>query len=191
MKQSDRLARNERILAELAEGRKPSEVARQFGLSRAGLRYIRSPKLRLQSKTHSQVQAAVAGGRLVKPRACERCGRVRKLHGHHPDYAQPLRVQWLCVFCHDLTHRYLNAGKPLPPHGFVRASREHCLEAEVEHLRHLLAVARTALRRAARTGDASTLNDALRQSAPNPKRAAYVEYVPIERLTIAPFPGEG
>jgi len=36
--------------------------------------------------------------------ACQRCGAVSELDGHHPDYALPLVVVWLCRRCHRRLH---------------------------------------------------------------------------------------
>jgi len=43
---------------------------------------------------------AVAKGRLVRPPNCTQCGQVGDIEGHHPDYAQPMVVVWLCKSCH-------------------------------------------------------------------------------------------
>lgn len=51
---------------------------------------------------------AIRTGRLVRPDACEDCGRKpgvnsrgrSLIQGHHDDYAEPLIVRWLCVGCH-------------------------------------------------------------------------------------------
>lgn len=52
---------------------------------------------------------AVRDGRITKPNACERCGKVeeksRNIHGHHDDYAFPLSVVWLCAKCHKDVHK--------------------------------------------------------------------------------------
>jgi hypothetical protein len=52
---------------------------------------------------------AINSGTLKHPDICERCGAdysecYRKLHGHHPDYAKPLEVIWLCAQCHVKEH---------------------------------------------------------------------------------------
>ena len=44
-----------------------------------------------------RVRQALLKGVLVRPRACERCGReTERLQAHHDDYARPLDVTWLC-----------------------------------------------------------------------------------------------
>ncbi len=61
-------------------------------------------------RAHKLVCAALRAGRLSKPERCEGCGRGGlRLHAHHPDYRQPLRVQWLCCSCHRQEHRRLAA----------------------------------------------------------------------------------
>lgn len=39
-------------------------------------------------------------GRLVRPTICEECHKEKKIEAAHYDYAEPLRVRWLCVSCH-------------------------------------------------------------------------------------------
>jgi hypothetical protein len=39
-------------------------------------------------------------GRLVRPKICEECKMKKKIEAAHYDYAEPLRVRWLCVSCH-------------------------------------------------------------------------------------------
>jgi hypothetical protein len=62
-------------------------------------------------------QAQIAARRAVPaPKACGRCGESgRRIHRHHPDYAKPLVVQFLCPRCHSLTHREMASYKPVPP----------------------------------------------------------------------------
>lgn len=43
---------------------------------------------------------AVMGGIIQKPKVCERCGKKRKITGHHHDYYKPFEVEWLCYECH-------------------------------------------------------------------------------------------
>ncbi len=35
---------------------------------------------------------------------CEQCGSTRNVVRHHPDYAEPLRVLFLCRRCHAFVH---------------------------------------------------------------------------------------
>lgn len=49
---------------------------------------------------HNLVASAVKRGILIKPNACELCGKAGNIHGHHEDYAKPLDVVWVCALCH-------------------------------------------------------------------------------------------
>lgn len=72
---------------------------------------------------HRAVRLALLDGRLRRPTACERCGevpapsgttplaRTHKIDAHHPDYAEPLRVEWLCCRCHRVEHGGPRVGK--------------------------------------------------------------------------------
>lgn len=39
------------------------------------------------------------------PECCEGCGLKKKLEKHHPDYAKPLLVVWLCKPCHAIADK--------------------------------------------------------------------------------------
>jgi len=57
-------------------------------------------------KAHNDANYAIESGRLVYPDVCERCGKPNlKFDKHHPDYARPLDVVFLCRHCHALLHR--------------------------------------------------------------------------------------
>lgn len=58
---------------------------------------------------HHAVNIAVSRGKIEKPTKCERCGAAGTIHGHHPDYKDRLRVEWLCRSCHNEEHRRLAA----------------------------------------------------------------------------------
>ena len=47
---------------------------------------------------------AVNAGTVMVPWSCTECGNFTKLHGHHDDYNQPLKVAWLCSTCHAKRH---------------------------------------------------------------------------------------
>jgi len=49
---------------------------------------------------------ALAKGKLVRPRICERCHKQRQetMQMHHDDYRAPLSVRWLCRRCHVAVH---------------------------------------------------------------------------------------
>src|SRR5688572_19467356 len=54
-------------------------------------------------KAHSTFHSALQRGQIVKPRACQDCGRqpiAFLLRAHHPDHLAPLDVEWLCSKCH-------------------------------------------------------------------------------------------
>lgn len=56
-------------------------------------------KDRARNKAHSALRRGD-----LKRSPCARCGRT-KAEMHHPDYAEPLAVIWLCRGCHRLLHR--------------------------------------------------------------------------------------
>jgi ribosomal protein S27AE len=62
-----------------------------------------SPKQQCREKT----KQAIRKGLIVKPDTCSRCGASGTIHAHHPDYAQPFLLEWLCRPCHDVEHRQI------------------------------------------------------------------------------------
>lgn len=47
-----------------------------------------------------KVRDAVKYGRLIKPKRCSHCEKIKKVEGHHEDYSKPLEVIWVCRQCH-------------------------------------------------------------------------------------------
>ncbi len=58
-----------------------------------------------KTKAHGSVHYAIATGRLINPKKCERCGSVCFTQAHHEDYSKPLVVIWLCDSCHKKRHK--------------------------------------------------------------------------------------
>lgn len=62
-------------------------------------------KFPLSYKAHYDLSNAVRDGRVIKPKECSSCNKIKLLHGHHEDYSKPFDVIWLCVPCHRQLHR--------------------------------------------------------------------------------------
>lgn len=66
----------------------------------------------LKKRCHELVRRALIAGKLIRPEECSECGfnpgratnGRTKLHGHHDDYSEPLKVRWLCQSCHMRLH---------------------------------------------------------------------------------------
>ena len=77
-------------------GRKNPEKRRQ-----CYLRFVdRHPE---QIKAKTLVNSAIRKGILIR-QPCQDCGHP-KTQAHHPDYSNPLEVQWLCSVHHGLTRK--------------------------------------------------------------------------------------
>jgi len=51
-----------------------------------------------------EVEMAVKTGTMIRPNRCSKCGQSTRLHGHHPNYTDPLNIVWVCSSCHRLIH---------------------------------------------------------------------------------------
>ena len=70
--------------------------------------YRRRPDRRHKQAVRNASYWAVKSGLLPSKDRCERCGagaREARLNRHHPDYGNPLRIEWLCTLCHGEAHR--------------------------------------------------------------------------------------
>lgn len=54
---------------------------------------------------HHVANNAVRDGKLIRETLCEGCGLPKRLEKHHPDYARPLLVVWLCKPCHAIADK--------------------------------------------------------------------------------------
>lgn len=96
------------VMAERARCRAKSKRRRVAGLEwkpspEKLVEYRRryKPKHRVRGIT----EAAVRAGKIPRRENCQDCGAMGKLHKHHPDYSQPLLIEWLCTSCHGIRHR--------------------------------------------------------------------------------------
>lgn len=62
---------------------------------------------------HRAVRKALRVGALVRPEACEGCGRMGGTEAHHADYSKQLEVEWLCPKCHMGIHARQRLGRML------------------------------------------------------------------------------
>lgn len=99
----------ERYRAVAARRERHQRQARQWAEDNPArvLEIKREANKRDKAKKHARnaLYGAVAAGRVTKPDACSRCGG-HPVEAHHPDYNQPLEVEWLCKACHEGTHHY-------------------------------------------------------------------------------------
>ena len=66
------------------------------------------PENRVKIYAHRTVRYAIKTGKLAKQK-CEICEKPNAF-AHHDNYAQPLKVKWLCNFHHSEYHRRLTGG---------------------------------------------------------------------------------
>jgi hypothetical protein len=110
---------------------------------------------------------SAARRRIPLPETCGRCGESgRRIHRHHPDYAKPLVVQFLCPRCHSLTHREMASYRPPSA---KRPIMFYLTEAEMAELQ--AAADRTSIKLAAYVR-MSALKETRREAAKDAARAA-------------------
>jgi hypothetical protein len=89
------LERNVEITQAVLAGEAMTEVAGRYGISRQRVEQI---------VNRDKARARDLAKSLKRPAKCERCGRRDNVDAHHPDYTQPLVVNWLCQPCHVAEH---------------------------------------------------------------------------------------
>jgi hypothetical protein len=75
-------------------------------------------RYRERQRARDAVKRAILEGRII-PRCCERCGDP-KAEAHHPDYSQPLAVEWLCDPHHKAAHREMREFAKSAPFSHTR-----------------------------------------------------------------------
>ena len=98
----------------LAHRKKNIKRIRKYDRQRAILPHRKALKKRIQKKYREEkpmavsaqrkAERAVKNGGLKKPNSCELCEVEGRIHGHHSDYSEPLKVIWVCVPCHSQIH---------------------------------------------------------------------------------------
>ncbi len=80
------------------------------GISKDKYRYKKIQKQRYPErvKARNTLHRLVKTNKIQRPNFCSDCGiKVEKenIQGHHKDYNQPLKVEWLCRDCHKRKHK--------------------------------------------------------------------------------------
>lgn len=80
------------------------EIGRAYVARHAREHAERGRQFRIESpekyRAQSLLNRAIKSGKIVRSKTCEVCGAVGRIEGHHPDYAMPYLVKWLCKPCH-------------------------------------------------------------------------------------------
>lgn len=82
---------------------------------------------------------AIKRGILVRPSTCEECrARPRRkirapISAHHPDYAKPLEVVWLCRSCHNKKHPRRKGIPRWHPESIGTIARKHGISRQRVH----------------------------------------------------------
>jgi hypothetical protein len=94
---------------------KKTEQYREYDRERSALPHRRALRERIAAewaekhpdrrRAINAANNAVRDGVLVRADRCEGCGCVGGVQKHHPDYAQPLLVMWLCKPCHAIADK--------------------------------------------------------------------------------------
>jgi DNA-directed RNA polymerase subunit RPC12/RpoP len=58
----------------------------------------------IKNATRMITRQALIEGKIKKGNECELCKKKGQLQGHHVDYLNPLKIQWLCLACHYKIH---------------------------------------------------------------------------------------
>ena len=56
--------------------------------------------IQIARNAQSLVAYYISKGKMIRPSICEECKNERKIEAAHYDYAEPLKVRWLCCSCH-------------------------------------------------------------------------------------------
>lgn len=68
---------------------------------------LKQREIELRRLARAMTVQALYFKKIVRPDICSACGAGPPIQGHHPNYAEPLNIEWLCVGCHIDRHRVL------------------------------------------------------------------------------------
>jgi hypothetical protein len=96
------------------------------GASKRPSVYVRRFQAKNPEKVRAQrlVAAAIRAGHLTRPSACASCLRVGRVDAHHPNYALPLSVEWLCRKCHVAADRIRQQHEAATGKGWTKRHAE-------------------------------------------------------------------
>lgn len=57
-------------------------------------------------RANGLINMRIKRGKVERPDACQHCGKVGRVDGHHPDYSRPDEVAFLCRSCHMKCHAH-------------------------------------------------------------------------------------
>jgi hypothetical protein len=99
-------------MADAAKPRKRGKTERAVQNARSRKYYYANKD---KNSARLKLNRALARGLVQKPSCCSRCNKpAARLEGHHPDYAKPLDVIWLCDPCHSAEHRKIDTTGFVP-----------------------------------------------------------------------------
>jgi hypothetical protein len=85
---------------------KNREKLRQWDKDHPGRKHLRDKKWREKNKEKCKAHQLVANNiKLEKNAKCSLCGKDGKLHKHHENYLEPLKVAVVCPKCHVGIHK--------------------------------------------------------------------------------------
>lgn len=70
----------------------------------------------IKARTRDITSRAIQSGKLIRPDHCTKCDKQCTPDAHHPDYAKPLYIMWLCRRCHadwHLENEAINGDEPV------------------------------------------------------------------------------
>lgn len=74
------------------------------------IRWRNNPENKVKIQAEKKAYRALKQGLLKRPSKCDKCDKTGRTEMHHPDYAKPLEVRFLCKSCHGIVTQGTNAA---------------------------------------------------------------------------------